>query len=129
MDAQAQDRCHRIGQTRDVHIYKLVSERTVEENILRKANQKRLLGNLVIDGGNFTTAFFQSQAIRDLFSDDTNVNASEKDEEEEEGAAESGTEVKRVNLKAFEIAIAAVEDTTDMEVRAGNAAYSCEETL
>ncbi|XP_041317779.1 helicase swr1-like, partial [Pyrgilauda ruficollis] len=34
MDAQAQDRCHRIGQTRDVHIYRLISERTVEENIL-----------------------------------------------------------------------------------------------
>jgi len=25
MDAQAQDRCHRIGQTRDVHIYRSVS--------------------------------------------------------------------------------------------------------
>lgn len=24
MDAQAQDRCHRIGQTRDVHIYRLM---------------------------------------------------------------------------------------------------------
>jgi E1A-binding protein p400 len=24
MDAQAQDRCHRIGQTRDVHIYRLI---------------------------------------------------------------------------------------------------------
>ena len=33
MDAQAQDRCHRIGQTRDVHIYRLISEKTVEENI------------------------------------------------------------------------------------------------
>ncbi|CAK8680541.1 unnamed protein product [Clavelina lepadiformis] len=69
MDAQAQDRCHRIGQTRDVHIYRLINEKTVEENILKKANQKRLLGDLAIEGGGFTTAFFQQQAIKDLFDD------------------------------------------------------------
>lgn len=63
MDAQAQDRCHRIGQTRDVHIFRLVSERTIEENILKKANQKRLLGDLAIEGGNFTTAYFKSVSI------------------------------------------------------------------
>jgi SNF2 family DNA or RNA helicase len=59
MDAQAKDRCHRIGQTRDVHIYRLISEKTIEENILKKANQKRLLGDVAIEGGNFTTAFFR----------------------------------------------------------------------
>ncbi|XP_072453637.1 helicase SRCAP isoform X2 [Notamacropus eugenii] len=67
MDAQAQDRCHRIGQTRDVHIYRLISERTVEENILKKANQKRMLGDMAIEGGNFTTAYFKQQTIRELF--------------------------------------------------------------
>ncbi|XP_051530185.1 helicase SRCAP-like isoform X2 [Myxocyprinus asiaticus] len=67
MDAQAQDRCHRIGQTRDVHIYRLISERTVEENILKKANQKRMLGDMAIEGGNFTTAFFKQQTIKELF--------------------------------------------------------------
>lgn len=71
MDAQAQDRCHRIGQTRDVHIYRLVSEKTVEENILKKANQKRLLGDLAIEGGNFTTAYFKSSTIQDLFQVET----------------------------------------------------------
>ena len=40
-----------------------MSERTVEENILRKANQKRLLGDIAIEGGNFTTAFFKKQTI------------------------------------------------------------------
>ncbi|XP_054624215.1 helicase SRCAP isoform X2 [Dunckerocampus dactyliophorus] len=76
MDAQAQDRCHRIGQTRDVHIYRLISERTVEENILKKANQKRMLGDMAIEGGNFTTAFFKQQTIRELFD----VNDGEKRE-------------------------------------------------
>ena len=69
MDAQAQDRCHRIGQTRDVHIYRLISERTVEENILKKAQQKRLLGDLAIEEGNFTTAFFKQNAVKELFGD------------------------------------------------------------
>lgn len=40
--------------------FRLVSEMTVEENILKKANQKRLLGDLAIEGGNFTTAYFKS---------------------------------------------------------------------
>jgi hypothetical protein len=38
----------------------LVSEKTVEENILKKANQKRMLGDIAIEGGNFTTAYFKS---------------------------------------------------------------------
>ncbi|KAI8817602.1 P-loop containing nucleoside triphosphate hydrolase protein [Fimicolochytrium jonesii] len=55
MDAQAQDRAHRIGQTREVHIYRFVSAHTIEENMLRKANQKRRLDQLVIRAGDFTT--------------------------------------------------------------------------
>lgn len=39
--------------------FRLISERTVEENILKKANQKRMLGDMAIEGGNFTTAFFK----------------------------------------------------------------------
>ena len=51
MDAQAQDRCHRIGQTREVNIYRLVSESTIEENIVQKADQKRVLDFLAIQSG------------------------------------------------------------------------------
>ena len=46
-----------------VSIFRLVSEMTVEENILKKANQKRLLGDLAIEGGNFTTAYFKSVSV------------------------------------------------------------------
>lgn len=68
MDAQAQDRCHRIGQTRDVHIYRLISEDTIERNIFMKAQQKRMLGDLAIEDGNFNTSSLKRQAIQELFN-------------------------------------------------------------
>jgi SNF2 family DNA or RNA helicase len=61
MDAQAQDRAHRIGQTKPVHIYRLVSAQTVEENILRRAQQKRTLEDLVISKAGFTTDGFRQK--------------------------------------------------------------------
>ncbi|KAJ2485244.1 swr1 complex component [Coemansia sp. RSA 2320] len=53
MDAQCQDRCHRIGQQREVHIYRLISERTIEEAIWKKQCQKRWLNQVVIQEGGF----------------------------------------------------------------------------
>ncbi|KAI0173433.1 SNF2 family domain-containing protein [Hypoxylon sp. FL1284] len=66
MDKQCQDRCHRIGQTRDVHIYRLVSEHTIEANILRKASQKQMLDDVVIQEGGFTTDYFNKLSVRDV---------------------------------------------------------------
>jgi helicase SWR1 len=57
MDKQCMDRAHRIGQVRDVEVFKMVSEKTVEENILRRANQKSLLDQAVIQDGCFTTDY------------------------------------------------------------------------
>ncbi|KAK7077901.1 hypothetical protein SK128_004066 [Halocaridina rubra] len=120
MDAQAQDRCHRIGQTRDVHIYRLISEKTIEENILKKANQKRLLGDLAIEGGNFTTAHFKKSTIQDLFD----VNISENDATkrmsevlEKKNTTEEGKEGAegQVVVGAFESALAVAEDETDVQ--------------
>lgn len=43
-DKQAEDRSHRMGQTRDVKVYKLISESTVEEGMLSIASEKLRLG-------------------------------------------------------------------------------------
>uniref|UniRef100_A0AAY5L1I2 Snf2-related CREBBP activator protein n=1 Tax=Esox lucius TaxID=8010 RepID=A0AAY5L1I2_ESOLU len=113
MDAQAQDRCHRIGQTRDVHIYRLISERTVEENILKKANQKRMLGDMAIEGGNFTTAFFKQQTIRELFD----VTEGEKKEAVVELTVPQPEEEEAVNKQSttiLEQALCRAEDEEDI---------------
>ncbi|XP_050722344.1 helicase domino-like [Eriocheir sinensis] len=121
MDAQAQDRCHRIGQTRDVHIYRLISEKTIEENILKKANQKRLLGDLAIEGGNFTTAHFKKSTIQDLFNVNVNENDATKrmsDVFDKSKMSDEGKEIsegEHVKMGAFECALAAAEDETDVQ--------------
>jgi len=53
MDLQAQDRAHRIGQTRPVLVLRLVSAHTIETKILQKAGNKRKLEALVISQGKF----------------------------------------------------------------------------
>ncbi|MCJ1395053.1 hypothetical protein MMC18_007934 [Xylographa bjoerkii] len=52
-DLQAQDRAHRIGQTRPVIIYRLATKGTVEQTLLEKADGKRRLEKLVIQKGKF----------------------------------------------------------------------------
>ncbi|KAI1073745.1 SNF2 family domain-containing protein [Whalleya microplaca] len=74
MDKQCQDRCHRIGQTRDVHIYRLVSEHTIEANILRKASQKQMLDDVVIQEGAFTTDYFQQKLASASSAVDSNAS-------------------------------------------------------
>ncbi|CAG9318020.1 unnamed protein product [Blepharisma stoltei] len=64
MDKQAQDRCHRIGQTRNVHIYRLISSYTIEENILKKSLQKSHLDDLIMEEGQFTTQYLQHQRVK-----------------------------------------------------------------
>src|SRR5258705_7593209 len=53
MDIQAQDRAHRIGQTKPVLIFRLVSAHTIETKILQRASEKRKLEALVIAKGKF----------------------------------------------------------------------------
>ncbi|KAF9256740.1 hypothetical protein L218DRAFT_1081215 [Marasmius fiardii PR-910] len=82
MDRQCEDRAHRIGQIRDVHIYRFVSQHTVEEAMLRKANQKRSLDDIVIQKGEFDW--------RSLFDNESAITKAlgEFDDREDARAAE-----------------------------------------
>jgi len=50
-DEQAMDRVHRIGQQRQVTVYRLVCSNTVEERILIRAQQKHAIQSTVYAGG------------------------------------------------------------------------------
>ncbi|KAA0171153.1 hypothetical protein FNF28_00920 [Cafeteria roenbergensis] len=50
-DSQAEDRAHRIGQTRPVVVYRLVTAGSVEEALVHRANSKRALERLVLRDG------------------------------------------------------------------------------
>jgi len=56
VDLQAQDRAHRIGQTKQVCVFRLITEHTVEEKVIERALQKLRLDQLVIQQGKLTNA-------------------------------------------------------------------------
>ncbi|XP_048662994.1 lymphoid-specific helicase isoform X2 [Marmota marmota marmota] len=52
-DLQAQDRCHRIGQTKPVVVYRLVTGNTIDQKIVERAAAKRKLEKLIIHKNHF----------------------------------------------------------------------------
>jgi len=53
VDLQAQDRCHRIGQTKPVLIFRFVTANSIDEKIVDRAASKRKLEKMVIHKGRF----------------------------------------------------------------------------
>uniref|UniRef100_A0A3B4AMT6 Proliferation-associated SNF2-like protein n=1 Tax=Periophthalmus magnuspinnatus TaxID=409849 RepID=A0A3B4AMT6_9GOBI len=55
-DIQAQDRCHRIGQTKPVVVYRFVTANTIDQKIYERASAKRKLEQMVIHKNKFKGA-------------------------------------------------------------------------
>jgi DNA helicase INO80 len=53
VDQQAMDRAHRLGQTKQVTVYRLITRNSIEERMRQRAKQKDEIHNLVISGGEF----------------------------------------------------------------------------
>lgn len=63
VEDQAADRAHRIGQTRPVTIYRLVSENTIEEKIVRLHKGKRELANEILSGADVAARMTEEDLI------------------------------------------------------------------
>ncbi|KAI7834243.1 SNF2 family N-terminal domain-containing protein [Kickxella alabastrina] len=66
-DMQARERAWRLGQTRDVAIYRLMTAGTIEEKIYNRQIYKQFLSNKILSDPK-QKRFFHSQTLQDLFS-------------------------------------------------------------
>ncbi|KAL3922930.1 MAG: hypothetical protein SGILL_001943 [Bacillariaceae sp.] len=137
MDAQAQDRAHRIGQTRDVHIYRLITEHTIEENILSKAKQKKNLDIMVMDRGKFDAASLAKKEEEASSPGDSDV----KDvytkkglqailgvmDDEGDNEPLKGEVSKDMSKEQMEMAMASLEDEDDVMALRGAQKEAAEE--
>ena len=66
MDLQAQERIYRIGQKRDVTIYRLITQNTVEEVMLKRSFNKMALSMNAIEKGGFSSGKDETLATEDI---------------------------------------------------------------
>ncbi|KAI9472879.1 SNF2 family N-terminal domain-containing protein [Zychaea mexicana] len=74
VDQQAMDRAHRLGQTKQVTVYRLITKGTIEERILQRAKQKDEIQKVVISGGEFKQVDFKPREIVSLLLDDEEMD-------------------------------------------------------
>jgi SNF2 family DNA or RNA helicase len=67
-EAQAVDRTHRIGQSRNVMVYRLISAGTIEEKVLALQARKAELCTSVLDSGGVFSGSLDADDIRALFT-------------------------------------------------------------
>ncbi len=67
-EEQAVDRVHRIGQTKNVMVYRLVAKDTIEEKVMALKTKKMALFTNVLDAGGLESGALTAADIRDLLS-------------------------------------------------------------
>ncbi|XP_076952642.1 ATP-dependent DNA helicase DDM1-like [Bidens hawaiensis] len=80
MDLQAMDRCHRIGQTKPVHVYRLATALSVEGRMLKRAFSKLRLEHVVIGKGQFQ----QERPKADVVEEEEDLLALLRDDDDDE---------------------------------------------
>lgn len=106
IDSQAMDRAHRLGQTRQVTVYRMITRGTIEERIRKRALQKEEVQRVVISGGSGAGVDFNTRSKENrakdmalwLADDDQAEMIERKEKEKAERGEEDG--VKKRGKKA-----------------------------
>ncbi|ATY63011.1 SNF2 family helicase ATPase (Ino80) [Cordyceps militaris] len=117
IDSQAMDRAHRLGQTRQVTVYRLITRGTIEERIRKRAMQKEEVQRVVIQGGGASVDFSGRRAPenrnRDIamwLADDEQAEMIERREKELIESGELDAKKKKSSRKKKAEASASLDD-------------------
>ena len=98
IDSQAMDRAHRLGQTKQVTVYRMITRSTIEERIRKRALQKEEVQRVVIQGGGGAGVDFNTRSkdnrTKDMALWLADDEQAEKIEQMEKEAAAKGEEPK-----------------------------------
>lgn len=101
IDSQAMDRAHRLGQTKQVTVYRLITRGTIEERIRQRALQKEEVQRVVISGGAGAGVDFNTRSkenrTKDIamwLADDEQAEILEQKEKEAEAKGEEAAAKK-----------------------------------
>ncbi|XP_041832045.1 chromatin-remodeling ATPase INO80 isoform X2 [Melanotaenia boesemani] len=99
VDQQAMDRAHRLGQTKQVTVYRLICQGTIEERILQRAKEKSEIQRVVISGGNFKPDTLKPKEVVSLLLDDDELEKKLRQRQEEKRQQEESSRVKERKRK------------------------------
>uniref|UniRef100_A0A671N293 Chromatin-remodeling ATPase INO80 n=1 Tax=Sinocyclocheilus anshuiensis TaxID=1608454 RepID=A0A671N293_9TELE len=99
VDQQAMDRAHRLGQTKQVTVYRIICKGTIEERILQRAKEKSEIQRMVISGGNFKPDTLKPKEVVSLLLDDEELEKKLRLRQEEKRQLEESSKVKERKRK------------------------------
>ncbi|XP_041715924.2 chromatin-remodeling ATPase INO80 [Coregonus clupeaformis] len=117
VDQQAMDRAHRLGQTKQVTVYRLICQLTIEERILQRAKEKSEIQRMVISGGNFKPDTLKPKEVVSLLLDDEELEKRLRVRQEEKRQQEECSKVKDRKRKREKYADKRKKDDEDPKRR------------
>nr|XP_032821163.1 chromatin-remodeling ATPase INO80 [Petromyzon marinus]XP_032821164.1 chromatin-remodeling ATPase INO80 [Petromyzon marinus] len=99
VDQQAMDRAHRLGQTKQVTVYRLICKGTIEERILQRAKEKSEIQKMVISGSNFKPDALKPKEVVSLLLDDEELEKKLRMRQEEKKQQEEVSRAKERKRK------------------------------
>jgi DNA helicase INO80 len=118
-DAQAMDRAHRVGQTKQVTVYRLIARGTIEERIVKLARAKKDVQDIVV-GQKSLTDVAKPAEIASLFMDDEELADSLAKRQQAEAHGYTGGAAPATRRSAFGDGLGNMDDDDDDFFSAGN---------